>query len=141
MQKFDPELVQVMRNALEEVVTKVPLEYSTSSTKAYLPECILKATAQRQKSYDQLVAAAADQIDQMQALLGTVHLKRTPGILLLRHHVVEFGVVEQKAALRRSAGNVLVAIVPTDIAPGINVPRMKLLGGTIVEAADIEYQQ
>jgi hypothetical protein len=57
-------------SALEEVVTKVPLEYSTSSTKAYLPECILKATAQRQKSYDQLVAAAADQIDQMQALLG-----------------------------------------------------------------------
>jgi hypothetical protein len=50
MQKFDPELVQVMRN-------------STSSTKAYLAECILKAAAQGQTSYDQLVAAAADQID------------------------------------------------------------------------------
>ena len=36
MQKFDPQLVQVMRNALEEVMTKVPLEYSNSSTKAYL---------------------------------------------------------------------------------------------------------
>ena len=70
MQKFDPELIQVMRNALEEVMTKVPLEYSTSSTKAYLAECILKAAAQGQTSYDQLVAAAADQIDQIQAILS-----------------------------------------------------------------------
>jgi hypothetical protein len=62
MQKFDPQLVQVMRNALEEVMTKVPLEYSTSSTKAYLAECILKAAAQGQTSYDQLLAAAADQM-------------------------------------------------------------------------------
>jgi len=69
MQKFDPELVQVMRNALEEA-TKVPLEYSTSSTKAYLAECILKAAAQGQTSYDQLVAAAADQIDQIQVILS-----------------------------------------------------------------------
>jgi hypothetical protein len=70
MQKFDPQLVQVMRNALEEVMTKVPLEYSTSSTKAFLAECILKAAAQGQTSYDQLVAAAADQIDQIQVVLA-----------------------------------------------------------------------
>jgi hypothetical protein len=70
MQKFDPQLVQVMRNALEEVMTKVPLEYSNSSTKAYLAECILKAAAQGQTSYDQLVAAAADQIDQIQVVLS-----------------------------------------------------------------------
>ena len=70
MQKFDPQLVQVMRNALEEVMTKVPLEYSSSSTKAYLAECILKAAAQGQTSYDQLVAAAADQIDQIQVVLS-----------------------------------------------------------------------
>jgi hypothetical protein len=70
MQKFDPQLVQVMRNALEEVMTKVPLEYSTSSTKAYLAECILKAAAQGQTSYDQLVAAAADQIDQIEVVLS-----------------------------------------------------------------------
>jgi hypothetical protein len=43
MQKFDNQLVQVMRNALEEVMTRVPLEYPSSSTKAYLAECILKA--------------------------------------------------------------------------------------------------
>ena len=70
MQKFDPQLVQVMRNALEEVMTKVPLEYSSSSTKAYLAECILKAAAQGQTGYDQLVAAAADQIDQIQVVLS-----------------------------------------------------------------------
>jgi hypothetical protein len=70
MQKFDPQLVQVMRNALEEVMTKVPLEYSNSSTKAYLAECILKAAAQGQTSYDQLIAAAADQIDQIQVVLS-----------------------------------------------------------------------
>ena len=70
MQKFYPELVQVMRKALEEVMTKVPLEYSTSSTKAYLAECILKAAAQGQTSYDQLVAAAAGQIDQIQMILS-----------------------------------------------------------------------
>ena len=55
--------------ALEEVMTKVPLEYSSSSTKAYLAECILKAAAQGQTSYDQLVAAAAEQIDQIQVVL------------------------------------------------------------------------
>ena len=60
-----------MRNALEEVMTKAPSEYSSSSTKAYLAECILKAAAQGQRtSYDQLVAAAADQIDQIQVVLS-----------------------------------------------------------------------
>jgi hypothetical protein len=62
MPTFDPQLVQIMRNALEEVMTRVPLEYSTPATKAYLAECILKAAAQGQTSYDGLVAAAAEQI-------------------------------------------------------------------------------
>jgi hypothetical protein len=51
-----------MRNALEEVMTKVPSEYSTPTTKSYLAECILKAAAQGQISRNELVAAAADQI-------------------------------------------------------------------------------
>jgi hypothetical protein len=62
MPSFDPELVQLMRNALEEIMTRVPLEYSTQATKAYLAECILKAAAQGQTSYDGLLAEAADQI-------------------------------------------------------------------------------
>ena len=62
MPTFDPQLVRVMRSALEEVMTRVPLEYSTPATKAYLAECILKAAAQGQTSYDRLVNVAADQI-------------------------------------------------------------------------------
>ncbi len=62
MPMFDPQLIQVMRNALEEVMTRVPLEYSTPATKAYLAECILKAAANGQTSFDALVSEAAGQI-------------------------------------------------------------------------------
>ena len=62
MPQFDSEFVQLMRTALEEVMTRVPVEYSTPALKAYLAECILKAAAQGQTSYDGLLAAAADQI-------------------------------------------------------------------------------
>jgi hypothetical protein len=62
MPHFDPELVEVMRDALEEVMTKVPSKYSTAATKAYLAECILKTAAQGQISRKALVVAAADQI-------------------------------------------------------------------------------
>jgi hypothetical protein len=62
MPNFDPELVQVMRNVLDEIMTRVPLEHSTPAAKAYLAECILKAAAQGQTSYDSLLAVAADQI-------------------------------------------------------------------------------
>jgi hypothetical protein len=58
MTKFDPELVQVMRAVLEEIMQRVPVEYSTQATKAYLAECILKAAAQGQTSFDALMAAA-----------------------------------------------------------------------------------
>jgi hypothetical protein len=52
MAKIDPQFVDVMRRALDEVMTKVPLEHSTSSTKAYLAECILKAAAQGRTTFD-----------------------------------------------------------------------------------------
>ncbi len=70
MPSFDPELVQLMRAALDEIMTKVPLEYATQATKAYLAECILKAAAQGQTSYDALIAAAADQIQTVVNLLS-----------------------------------------------------------------------
>ena len=63
MPQFDPQLIQDMRNALEEVMTKVPLDYATPAIKAYLAKCILKAAAQGHTSYNELVAAAADQIN------------------------------------------------------------------------------
>jgi hypothetical protein len=68
MPAFDPELIQAMREALEDVMTKVPVEYSTPATKAYLAECILKAAAQGHTTYNELVTAAADQIQPILSL-------------------------------------------------------------------------
>lgn len=62
MTYFDPELIQTMRDALEQVMKHVPVEYATPATKAYLAECILKAAAQGHTSYDALVGTASDQI-------------------------------------------------------------------------------
>jgi hypothetical protein len=70
MPQFDPRLVEDMRRALDEVMTRVPLEYSTQATKTYLAECILKAAAQGQTSYDGLVAAAAAQIQVVLSLFS-----------------------------------------------------------------------
>jgi len=51
-----------MRNALEDVMTRVPVEYSTMAVNVYLAECILKAPAQGHTSYNELIVAATDQI-------------------------------------------------------------------------------
>jgi hypothetical protein len=58
MTAFDPKLVQAMRDALDEAMTRVPTEYATVETKAYLAEYILKAAAQGLTTYQELVAAA-----------------------------------------------------------------------------------
>ena len=62
MPVFSPELIQIMRAALEEAMTSVPLDQATPGIKAQLAECILKAAAQGQTNYDGLLAAAADQL-------------------------------------------------------------------------------
>jgi hypothetical protein len=62
MQQFDPQLISLMKNALEDVMTRVPMEHATPAAKAYLAECILKAAAQGHTTYSELVSAAADQI-------------------------------------------------------------------------------
>jgi hypothetical protein len=62
MPTFSPELIQTMRAALEEAMTKVPLERATPGVKAHLAECILKAAAEGQTSYEGLIAAAAEQL-------------------------------------------------------------------------------
>ena len=62
MPQFTPRLVRDMKNALEDVMTRVPTAYVTSAGKVYLAECILKAAAQGHTSYNELVTAAADQI-------------------------------------------------------------------------------
>ena len=70
MPSFDLELIQVMRAALEDVMTMVPRGYSNDSAKAYLAECILKAAAQGHTSYNELVTAANDQIQTMISFLA-----------------------------------------------------------------------
>jgi hypothetical protein len=60
--QFDAELIEVMRNALEVVMTKVPTEHSTQAIKVYLAEFILKAAAQGRTMHNELVAVAAEQI-------------------------------------------------------------------------------
>jgi len=62
MPNFAPQLIQDMRRALEDVMTKVPAKYATSAVKVYLAECILKAAAQGDTNYHDLVGSAADQI-------------------------------------------------------------------------------
>jgi hypothetical protein len=62
MPKSTPQLIIDMRRALEEVMTKVPARYSTVAVKVYLGECILKAAAHGHTSYNELIAAASDQI-------------------------------------------------------------------------------
>jgi hypothetical protein len=62
MPAFSPELIQTMRAALEEVMTRVPLEHATSGVKAHLAECILRAAAEGQTSYASLLASASAQL-------------------------------------------------------------------------------
>jgi fructose-specific component phosphotransferase system IIB-like protein len=62
MPSYSPELVQTMRAALDEVMTKVPVEQATPGVKAYMAEFILKAAAQGQTNYEDLLNAASAQV-------------------------------------------------------------------------------
>jgi hypothetical protein len=55
--------------ALDEVMTKIPLEQATPGIKAAMAECILKAAANGQTSYDGLIAAASEQIQTILSML------------------------------------------------------------------------
>ena len=63
MPQFDPELIEVMKKVLEDIMTRMPSEHSTPAAKAYFAEFILKAAAQGHTSYDALIVAAAEQIE------------------------------------------------------------------------------
>jgi hypothetical protein len=62
MPQFTPQLIQDMRKALEEVMTRVPVEHTTTAVKVYLAECILRTAAEGHTNYNDLFTAAADQI-------------------------------------------------------------------------------
>jgi hypothetical protein len=69
MPAFGPELTHVMRKALEDTMSSVPVEYSTPAVKARLAECILKAAAEGHTTYNEMVTAAADQIQAILSIL------------------------------------------------------------------------
>jgi hypothetical protein len=69
MPNYSPELIQTMRAALDEVITKIPLEEATPGVKAALAECILKAAAKGRTNYDGLIAAATEQIQTVLSML------------------------------------------------------------------------
>jgi hypothetical protein len=69
MPQFDPELIQVMRSVLDDVMSSVPLKISGATAKAYFAEAILKAAAQGHMSYNELMAAATDQIQTILSIL------------------------------------------------------------------------
>ena len=69
MPSYSPELIQTMRAALDEVMTKVPLDQATPAIKAHMAEFILKAAADGQTSYDGLLAVASDNIQAILSML------------------------------------------------------------------------
>jgi hypothetical protein len=69
MPSYSPELIQVMRAALDEVMTRIPADQVTPGMKAHMAEFILKAAAEGQTSYEGLLASASDQIQTVLSML------------------------------------------------------------------------
>jgi hypothetical protein len=69
MPLFNPELISLMRTVLDDVMSLVPPNASNATTKTLLAESILKAAAQGQTSYDDLLAAATEQIQTIVSML------------------------------------------------------------------------
>jgi hypothetical protein len=70
MTYYSPQLIQTMRDALDAVMTKVPMSHATSGVKAHLAEVILQAAAHGLTSYDALVLAASNQIQTIISMLS-----------------------------------------------------------------------
>jgi hypothetical protein len=69
MPSYNPELIQTMRAALDDVMTRIPIDQATPAIKAHMAEFILKAAAEGQTSYDALLSAASDQIQTIVSML------------------------------------------------------------------------
>jgi hypothetical protein len=69
MPNFDTQAVLVVKNALEEVMSRVPAEFSTQSTKAYFAEYLLKESTQGYTDFNGLFAAATAQIDKIASII------------------------------------------------------------------------
>jgi hypothetical protein len=62
MPSYSPELIETMRSALDEVMTRIPADQATSGIKACLAEVILKAAAAGQTNYHDFLSIASQQI-------------------------------------------------------------------------------
>jgi len=67
--QYSSDFIQTMRQALETVMASVPPDQSVFGLKAAVAECILKAAAHGQTSYDGLVTSASDQIQAIISML------------------------------------------------------------------------
>lgn len=68
--QYSSELIRTMRHALEAVMASVPPDQSVFGLKAAVAECILKAAAHGQTSYDGLVTSASDQVQAIISMLN-----------------------------------------------------------------------
>jgi hypothetical protein len=66
---YNQELIQTMRAALDEVMTKIPVDQVTPGIKAHMAQVILKAAAEGQTSHEGLLASASDQIQTILSML------------------------------------------------------------------------
>ena len=69
MPSYSPDLIQIMRATLEDVMTRIPADQATVTVKAHMAEVILKAAAQGQTTYDGLLAAASEQVQTILIML------------------------------------------------------------------------
>ena len=69
MASYTPELIETMRAALDDVMTKVPADQVTQEMKAQMATFILKAAAEGQTTYEGLLSVASDQVQAILSML------------------------------------------------------------------------
>jgi len=69
MPSYSPELIQIMRAALDEAASKIPVDQVTPAIKAQMAEFILKAAAEGQTGYEELLKTALEQIQAVLSML------------------------------------------------------------------------
>ena len=70
MRSNRPELIKQMTDVLDEIIPAIPVDDRTSSLVARIEECILKAAAEEQASYETLLVAASTE-------MGAISKERT----------------------------------------------------------------
>ena len=65
MPTFSPELVALMRAVLDDVLLQLPSSVSNATAKVLIAESILKAASKGRSSYDELFAAATEQVQKI----------------------------------------------------------------------------